>query len=321
MENLNEFEPRADISAKWVKWDGLKVWIRVPHNPLLKVNPSSISKPWMWICLLDIGYICQTLISQSQTFLLVNICVMQNLRVEQTNSRPWTDEQMEALFSEGFPDFITSDQEVKKYISQVRDFFKAFDIVLVDEFENPVGTGWGVPINWTGSSVDLPNTFADVLRLSIETYQSHELPNTFVICGAVVHPEFKGSGVADDLIRALTDLAIGFGIKKVIAPIRPTLKHLHPLMGIEEYASWFREDGLPWDPWLRLHIRLGAQIIGLAPIAQTMTNSVEQWEKWANLKMPHSGQYIIENGMSPLHIDLEKNIGTYVEPNIWVRHK
>jgi len=25
MENLNEFEPRADISAKWVKWDGLKV--------------------------------------------------------------------------------------------------------------------------------------------------------------------------------------------------------------------------------------------------------------------------------------------------------
>jgi hypothetical protein len=28
-------EPRADISAKWVKWDGLKVWIRVPHNPHL----------------------------------------------------------------------------------------------------------------------------------------------------------------------------------------------------------------------------------------------------------------------------------------------
>jgi len=28
-------EPRADISAKWVKWDGLKVWIRVPHNPLM----------------------------------------------------------------------------------------------------------------------------------------------------------------------------------------------------------------------------------------------------------------------------------------------
>ncbi len=29
-------EPRVDISAKWVKWDGLKVWIRVPHNPLIK---------------------------------------------------------------------------------------------------------------------------------------------------------------------------------------------------------------------------------------------------------------------------------------------
>jgi hypothetical protein len=62
-------EPRVDISAKWVKWDGLKVWIRVPHNPLLKVNPSSISKPWMWICVLDIGYICQTFVSKYQTFL------------------------------------------------------------------------------------------------------------------------------------------------------------------------------------------------------------------------------------------------------------
>jgi len=33
-------EPRVDISAKWVKWDGLKVWIRVPHNPLMSVSGS-----------------------------------------------------------------------------------------------------------------------------------------------------------------------------------------------------------------------------------------------------------------------------------------
>jgi len=35
-------EPRADISAKWVKWDGLKVWIRVPHNPLVPDDKSTL---------------------------------------------------------------------------------------------------------------------------------------------------------------------------------------------------------------------------------------------------------------------------------------
>src|SRR5580765_5504372 len=52
--------------------------------------------------------------------------------VELSNARAWTDEQMGALFAEGFPAFITADREVKKYIARVRETFPHLDVMLVD---------------------------------------------------------------------------------------------------------------------------------------------------------------------------------------------
>lgn len=228
---------------------------------------------------------------------------------------------MEELFSEGFPDFMTWDQEVKKYIKRIRETFQHLDITLFDKDGNALAAGWGVPISWTGNASDLPKSFADSLRRALECLDSDLESSCFVICGGVVHPKFKGSGVAQELILALKETANKYGLHKVIAPLRPTLKHLYPLMTIEDYSNWVREDGLPWDPWLRLHVRLGAQIIGVEPNAQTMQNTIEQWESYASIKMPVSGQYIIPKGMTPLSIDTEENIGTYTEPNIWVSHK
>jgi hypothetical protein len=52
-----------------------------------------------------------------------------------------------------------------------------------------------------------------------------------------------------------------------------------------------------------------------------MTGTVTQWETWTKLAMPSSGQYIIPEGLSVLNIDREKDLGTYVEPNIWMQHR
>jgi hypothetical protein len=228
---------------------------------------------------------------------------------------------MDALFAEGFPEFITADREVKKYIKRVRELFTAFDIILVDDVDEPVATGWGVPIAWTADVSDLPESFADVLRRALELHDAAVVADTFVICGGVVHPERKGSGVATDLVRALCITANEHGLTKVIAPVRPTRKDRYPLMDIAEYAAWTRDDGLPWDPWLRLHVRMGGQIIALAPTAQNMIGSVAEWEQWTGLVLPASGEYIIERGMAPLLIDKPADLGVYTEPNVWVRHR
>ncbi len=92
----------------------------------------------------------------------------------------------------------------------------------------------------------------------------------------------------------------------------------YPLTDIATYQTWTREDGLPLDPWLRTHVRLGAKILAPAPASQTITGTVAEWEKWTGMPFPSPGTYTIPAGPSTLTIT--DNIGTYTEPNIWVRH-
>ncbi len=241
--------------------------------------------------------------------------------VELTSARAWTDEQMAVLFAEGFPPFITADQEVKRWIRRVREYFTRLDVVLVDADGEPAATGWGVPLAWSGRAEDLPSSFADVLRRSVETHESAAPTDTFVIAGGVVRPSLKGTGAAGELVRALVRTGTDVGLTRVVAPVRPTRKHLYPLSPIGDYASWTREDGEPFDPWLRLHLRLGGTVVALAPAAQTMTGSVAEWQDWTGLRLPASGDYVIPSGMSVLKVDLDADLGTYVEPNVWVRHR
>ena len=72
--------------------------------------------------------------------------------------------------------------------------------------------------------------------------------------------------------------------------------------------------GAPLDPWLRTHWRLGGRIIATAPASQTMTGTVSEWEGWADLAFPSTGEYVIPGGLSTLHIDRENDHGRYVEP-------
>lgn len=241
--------------------------------------------------------------------------------VERTDARPWSENQLETLFAEGFPAFITADLEVKKYITRVREYFPHLDVMLVTEADEPVATGWGVPITWSGEVAKLPTSFADILRRAVAGHESGEAANTLVICGGVVHPSLKGTGAATDLVRALSGTGQGLGLPHLLAPVRPTRKHLYPIVTIAEYAAWVRDDGLPFDPWLRLHVRAGGRIIALAPAAQTMTGTVRDWEEWTGLALPATGEYVIPQGMGLLRIDLASNLGTYVEPNIWVQHR
>jgi hypothetical protein len=241
--------------------------------------------------------------------------------IEATSQTACTEAQLEGLFAEGFPAFITADQEVKNYIHRVRTYFPQLDIMLIDDDREPVATGWGVPITWNSHVSDLPTSFADILRRAVTLHEADQPADTFVICGGVVHPDSKGTGASAALVAGLCDTAGAHGLSQVIAPLRPTRKHLYPLTQIEDYATWVRDDGLPLDPWLRLHLRHGAHVIALAPEAQTMTGTVTQWQDWTGLTFPDSGQYVIPQGLSLLQIDRETDAGTYVEPNIWVRHR
>lgn len=241
--------------------------------------------------------------------------------VERFDARTWPDKVLDELFAGAFPTFITADLEAKEYIDRVREWFADLNIMLVDENQVPVATGWGVPIRWNGEVAGLPSGYTDTTRRAVQGRESGQQPDTFVICGGIVSRSKAGQGLAGELIMALRDLGVRAGCTRVIAPVRPTLKPAYPLTPIDTFAYWTRDDGAPLDPWLRTHWRLGGRIIATAPQSQTMTGTVSEWEGWTGMALPSTGDYVIPGGLSILHIDRDEDRGSYVEPNVWVRHR
>ena len=103
-------------------------------------------------------------------------------------------------------------------------------------------------------------------------------------------------------------------------PVRPNRKSAYPLIPMESYVTWRTPEGLPLDPWLRVHVRLGGEILAVCPESMRITGTVEQWEAWTGLRLPATGSYVVPDGLVPVQIDLDLDQGLYVEPNVWVRH-
>jgi hypothetical protein len=106
----------------------------------------------------------------------------------------------------------------------------------------------------------------------------------------------------------------------LVAPVRPSLKHRYPLTPIERYVEWRRDDGLLFDPWLRAHERLGAELVGIAEASLVAEGTVAELEQWSGLAFPESGSYVVDGALVPVEIDRERDHGSYREPNVWMRH-
>lgn len=39
------------------------------------------------------------------------------------------------------------------------------------------------------------------------------------------------------------------------------------------------------------------------------------------MRFPESGEYIVEGALVPVEMDVERDRGTYVEPNVWMVHE
>ena len=84
--------------------------------------------------------------------------------------------------------------------------------------------------------------------------------------------------------------------------------------------TWRRDDGLPFDPWLRLHEKLGGRMLAPCPESTRIFASVAEWESWTGMAFPESGEYVVPGALALVRIDRERDIGEHIEPNVWVRH-
>ena len=242
------------------------------------------------------------------------------LSVEPFHLRPRPAAELTALFAGGWPAFIEADDLAARHLPTVRATFADLEVALLQDGVL-VAASWGVPITWDGTAEGLPDGYSDTPARAVTTHQAAITPNTLVVCAGQVRPDAERTGLAGALLKGLIETGRAAGLNQVVAPLRPTAKHRYPLTPIEDYASWTRADGSAFDPWVRTHLRMGARLLGTHPASQTFTGTVQQWQEWSGLDLPGDGAYVVPDALAPLRIDLAADLGTCIEPTIWVQHR
>ena len=211
-----------------------------------------------------------------------------------------------------WPAFMQHDPVAREFWPKLYDLYSDFQLWAVDRDEKKtVGYACSVPVLWDGKpsprGVDWALTDG-VARPSTALCA--------VVAGLV--PEYRGRGIAEAILRRLAAIAAAHDLRALVAPVRPTWKERYPLIPLESYVAWRRGDGLPYDPWLRTHERLGGEILDTAPRSMTISGSRAEWEEWTELTFPEDGDYVIPGALAPMR--MKDGRGVYVEPNVWVRH-
>jgi hypothetical protein len=208
---------------------------------------------------------------------------------------------------------------LNRHWHRLREDYPDHQLVLYDdETDTVLGRGQTLPFRWDGTFEDLPDGVEGVFRRVFE--EDGGEPTTLTAVVAVIDPRARGRGLSSRIIEGMRGVAARYELDCLVAPVRPTLKAQYPLTPIERYITWRREDGQLLDPWLRVHERLGAEILGICPGSLVVTGTAAEWEEWTGMAFPDSGQYVVDTALVPVEIDRESDVGRYVEPNVWMRH-
>ncbi|MFJ8075242.1 N-acetyltransferase [Streptomyces sp. NPDC096176] len=221
-------------------------------------------------------------------------------------------------------EFVTHDPIAWAYIGRIVGELPEYVLVATDAEGEVVGRAFSVPLAMdVDGRRDLPaGGWDQVMLWAFSDLRHGRKPDIVSAIEITVATGRQGQGISGLMLAAMRDNVRRLGFDELIAPVRPSAKSAEPLALIDEYAYRTREaDGLPHDPWLRVHVRAGGVIEKVAPTSMTVTGSLDQWRTWTGLAFDTTGQVEVEGGLVPVHCEAERGYGVYVEPNVWVRHR
>lgn len=232
--------------------------------------------------------------------------------------RPELRDQIDQLSDESWPPFLMHGNIHHWHL--LFEMFPDYQLLFCDSADKLIAVGHTVPLIWDGSLSDLPGTMEEILLRAEHAYRHLQAPNTLSAMAAMVSSGHRRQNLSDKVVQEMRSLAGQHSCSALIAPVRPTWKSRYPLTPMERYVDWKRADGAPLDPWIRVHWRLGAVPLCVAPNTLTVEGTIQDWQEWTQMAFPDSGLYVIPGALQPVKMDCEQNIGRYEDPNYWMKH-
>ncbi|MGB7979608.1 MAG: hypothetical protein WCF36_02320 [Candidatus Nanopelagicales bacterium] len=217
-----------------------------------------------------------------------------------------------------WPEFMRHDPIGGLFYGNIEARFAEFVLVGQDETGEVVACAYSVP--FVLGEEELPgNGWDSVIRSGVLASIGGQEPDAISAVEIAVRPDRQGAGISAQMLVALRDNAARLGFAELVAPVRPNGKaDIHEPMS--SYAFRVREDGLPVDPWLRVHVRVGGRIAKVAPRSMVVPGTLEEWRAWTGLPFDTTGPVLVPQALAPVHCDVEHGVAVYVEPNVWVVH-
>ncbi|MEV6169504.1 GNAT family N-acetyltransferase [Streptomyces sp. NPDC051954] len=243
------------------------------------------------------------------------------LKVSSLAERPEARERVAGM-ANSWPEFVVNDAVGDAHYPRIAAELPEYVLFAEDETGEIVAHAQSVPFALAAEGRGrLPaRGWDEVLVWAFGDLRRGVRPDTVSAISITVAPHVQGRGVSGRMLSAMRESARAHGFTEVVAPVRPSAKHLEPRTPIEEYAHRVRPDGLPHDPWLRVHARAGAVIDSVAPASMTVAGSLEQWRDWTGLPFDTAGAIEVPGGLVPVRCEPEQGYAVYVEPNVWMRH-
>lgn len=232
-------------------------------------------------------------------------------------------EQAQRLIDDCWPEFSRHSRMAREHWLELYRKFPDYQFALINRAnERIIGIGNSVPLTWRGELADLPDEGWDwAMQRALDDWETWDAPRIQCALNVTMAPEYRGRGFSGQMIQAMKSIGGAHGFNHMIAPVRPSLKSRYPLVPIESYARWRNPDGLPFDPWLRVHARLGAEIVKICHQSTRVTGAVQEWQRWTGMQFRDQGAYPVPDALAPVEIDPSQDVGVYVEPGVWMVHR
>ncbi len=228
--------------------------------------------------------------------------------------------QYKQAIARAFPRVLSASSVIIRNWPKLEQYFPKQQHFLFSDQGELLGFINSLPFHYAGSLEDLPENGWDwMIVKGITDYENGNHPNYLGGLQVIVLKKHQGRGYSKIILSHAKKVLRNSSLSKLLIPIRPTKKHLFPSMSMEEYLLK-QEQNKTYDPWIRTHLSGGAQIVKVCTDSMTIQGDVPFWEKLFDKKINSSGQHVLTGALAPIRIDLENNIGRYVEANIWVKY-